>query len=114
MSESFKSALRELGYDWLDAPLTPLLPDWEAFPIVRAIRQVEKNTGELYQNCGFDNVFECQHCEYWDVIDADDCRWHMDAEYVRDGDTDEQYGLYICPDCKTEGWSKIVVAWDDF
>lgn len=60
----------------------------------------------------YDNVFECQYCEYWDVIDADDCRWHMDAEYVRDGDTDEQYGLYICPDCKTEGWSQRVVAYD--
>lgn len=59
------------------------------------------------------NVFECQHCEYWEVIGGDDVRWHMNAEYVRGGDTNEQYGLYICPDCKTEGWSQRLLRDSD-
>ena len=64
------------------------------------------------RNLRYDNAFTCpnQSCGYFETIDGDDCRHHMYAEYLGDGETDEQYGLYRCPECSTEGWSQLVVS----
>ena len=35
------SHLEANGFDWHDAPYTPLKPEWEDFPIIKCIREWE-------------------------------------------------------------------------
>lgn len=50
MTERFKRELALLGIDWLDVPFTPILKEWEQFPIVKVIRKVEQILGEVYEH----------------------------------------------------------------
>jgi len=45
----FIQKLAEKGFSLYDCPYSPIRPEWECFPIVKAIRQIEKETGERYQ-----------------------------------------------------------------
>lgn len=53
------------------------------------------------------NVFECKECDYEEWLPADEQRWHMRAELIELGGTDDQYALYKCPECETVSWSHI-------
>lgn len=50
MTDRFKHELKLLGMDYMDAPFTPILKEWERFPIVKAIRKVERILGEVYDH----------------------------------------------------------------
>lgn len=50
MDDIFKIELEKLGFSYLDAPYTPLLPEWDNALIVIAIRHIERNTGLVYIN----------------------------------------------------------------
>lgn len=49
VSKEFVNELANLGFDIIDCPYTPIRKEWEVFPIVKAIRKVEKKLDEVYQ-----------------------------------------------------------------
>ena len=48
-SKAFLQALKAKGFDYQDCPCCEIQPEWEDLPIIKAIREVEKATGEKYQ-----------------------------------------------------------------
>ena len=42
--------LKANGFDWTEAPFTPLKPEWESFPIVKCIREWEAMYKKPYIN----------------------------------------------------------------
>ena len=64
-------------------------------------------------NLEFVNWFECTQCDYWEEQPADQPRHHMSAELIAIGDDlmfiPAEFGLYKCPVCNTESWSKVTI-----
>lgn len=54
----------------------------------------------------YTNTFVCPNCGYTETYDANEPRWRLEVEYLQEGNTDEQYGLYKCH-CGTESWSFV-------
>lgn len=48
-SRNFIRTLRKKGFSIKDCPACEIQPEWEDFPIIKAIREVEQMTGESYQ-----------------------------------------------------------------
>jgi hypothetical protein len=60
-------------------------------------------------NLEYVNSFECTQCDYWEEQPVDQQRHHMSAELIAQGQGDEKFGLYKCPVCNTESWSKVTI-----
>lgn len=49
-SERFIDGLKQRGVSLKDCPACPIQPEWEHLPAIKAIRAVEKETGEPYHS----------------------------------------------------------------
>jgi len=54
------------------------------------------------------NLFECSDCDYWEEQPADQQRHHMTAELIEQGEDEEKFALYKCPECQTKSWSMVI------
>lgn len=48
LPDSLRASIVQRRFDPLDCPYTPIHPEWEHFPIVRAIRCAEAESGLSY------------------------------------------------------------------
>jgi len=47
---SWQEYLQQCGFNPNDAPFSPIKPEWASFPIIRCIRDWEKQTDKHYIN----------------------------------------------------------------
>jgi hypothetical protein len=50
MDTTLKQAIERRGFCLDDCPYSPVQPAWDGFPIVRAIRDAEQETGKIYEH----------------------------------------------------------------
>ena len=61
----FSKKLEDLGFSLNDAPHAPIAPEWESFPIVKAIRKVERETGIKYCSVQIQMVISSESITCW-------------------------------------------------